>query len=138
MTTTRDEKEAWESIKRQMDEVLRDAAKDNADLWSAVAQRAAAQSDARDIKERLARIERDTLLRAELNGKNAETRAAQLQDILWRDTTFAMLKSQLADKELEIGRLDSQIEYLRNKVSIAKLAARWNIAVAKLWSEDDD
>lgn len=134
---TTNRKEVLELLQRQMNDLLRDAATDNADLWSAMAQRASMQSDAREMKEHLANIEHHMLVNTEFNGRNAEIRAAQLQEALRNDEAYVSLKTRLGNKELEIGRLDAQIEYLRNKVSLGKLAARWNIAVAEAFAADE-
>jgi hypothetical protein len=139
MTTATEETiKVFESIRGTMGEALETAQERAREILDKSLERAAVQTDIRRIKERMSEIEHDTVLDGQIDGKNAETRAAQLARLLAENSEYRSLRQQLLDQEAQLAGLDAVIEYARNVLGIAKLAARWNIAVAQAWGGPDD
>ncbi len=136
--TTQETLRVFERINATTTEALHAARDRSAEILSESLHRAAVQTDIRKIKERMSEIERDTLLDGQIDGKNAEIRAAQLARLLAENSEYRSLRQDLLDQEAQLAGLDAVLEHARNMLSIAKLAARWNIAVTTAWGGPDD
>jgi len=131
-------KAVWERINERNAAVL-DQAQELADeLHSALLKRLGIELKLHSAREQMQEMEHQALLGGEIDGRNAETRAAQLAQLLKRDEHYVALQQLLLEGKSQVGQLDAEIEYLRQKLSLAKLAARWNVAIAAAWGGSDD
>lgn len=137
-TSVEQTKAIWERINARNKELLDEASRVAEELLRQMRNKAERVHDYRELREQIEHLENRKLLSSELTGKNAELRKAEFDEILRQDGTWRAWRRQALDDEHDIAQMDANIEYLRNKLSILKLAARWNQAVAAAWGGPDD